>query len=234
MTVSRRSVRAMLVAASGVLAVGVLAGCAAEPLPASTPVAARDSSPALPPGDPGPDAPPAPDPLTEAPLPEKPADDHGHAPARAVVPAAAFPTTGDIDAFLGGRWREADSTDEVLPGCLARTTPPAGSAARTWRSDGDALVVHLRTYDGVETAADVVAATRGDLTTCGARLVTDPRLGSASVTAELDGERLLAVAAEGVVITLRADATRVDPVTLTSLADLAMGTSCEAAPDGCH
>lgn len=178
----------------------------------------------LPPGDPGLDAPGVPEPEVHE-------DDHGHGPARATVPAEALMTAETVEMVLGGRWTEH-------PGGQDECLTPEGALGTRSRSYGtsDALVVEtVATYPDDEAADAAVAALGRRADRCGWVPAQDPRLGSAS-TAVSDGARgAVAMAAEGVVVLLvgTGSLTR-DQGGWWSLADLALGTSCPAAPDGCH
>ncbi len=195
--------------------------------PPSGPVATPSREVSLPPGDPGLDAPPAPDPGTAAavqPLPEE--------KAPPTVPVRAMLSTADLATTYGGRWeRRPGGADDcvVLEGALAERTrsyggPPAGTVVETVASYGDvrradAAVLDLR-----------VAAER-----CGWTGVHDPRVGSAAVTAEdPQGRSLTAVSAEGVLVVLVGQGRVVSGGKWDALVDLAMGSSCPAAVGGCH
>jgi hypothetical protein len=196
--------------------------------PASEPSAAVDEAePSLPPGDPGLDAPEAPDPGTAGPAP------HGHdeEPLRA-VPAASLLTAGTVGMALGGTWeRRAGGGDECL-----RPQDAVANRSMTFGGAVEALVVEtVATYPDAAAADRAVAGLGEAAAGCGWAAGPDPRIGSASVTAT-DGPRTMtAVSAEGVLVLVvgNGDLTR-DPARWGSLVDLALGTSCAAAADGCH
>jgi len=254
MTGRRRSSRAAALAGAVLLlAVPGLAGCAddgggssaADPTPMSgTP------APSLPPGDPGLDAPAAADPLTEGPLPS-PAEEEEHhheEPVRAIGDAAFVPA-GDLGAMLGGRWVLDAAVDGAVDGAGAAPVPdcaaggsdggtPVVAATRSWSArstPGRQVVEQVAVHASVSAADAAVRATAERLPGCGATDVTDPRLGSSAVTALVDGDRLTVVAAEdGVVVVLRESPATADEFAWAGLVDLAIGTSCEAGPHGCH
>ena len=231
--------------AAGVLVgVLVLAGCGVRgAVPGTAPVgdsggvavAGRSASaqsswpaePSLPPGDPGLDAPRAPDPGTAGP------DPHSHdEEALRVVPAAALLTAGTVRMVLGGSWeRRAGGGDECL-----RPQGAVATRSMTYGGSVEALVVEtVGTYPDAASADRAVAGLGEAAAGCGWTAGPDPRIGSASVAAT-DGPRTMtAVSAEGVLVLVvgTGDLPR-DQVRWGSLVDMALGTSCAAAADGCH
>jgi hypothetical protein len=233
--------------AGALLGVLVLAGCGVQgpaplvapagdsgevsvtgrPASAQSPSAAEKAEPSLPPGDPGLDAPEAPDPGTAGP------DPHGHdEEALRAVPAAALLTAGTLRMVLGGSWeRRTGGGDECL-----RPAEAVATRSMTYGGSVEALVVEtVGTYRDAATADRAVAALGAAAAGCGWTAAPDPRIGSASVAAS-DGPRsMTAVSAEGVLVLLvgTGDLTR-DQVRWGSLVDMALGTSCAAAADGCH
>ncbi len=170
---------------------------------------------AVPPGDPGVDAPPAPEPTG--------VEVHAHEeelPRR--VPAAALLRAAD----LGPGWADARTPEAD---CAPRTAGP--SASRALRSDAGSTLVET-----VQVAPDgeqAVAEWRRALAACG--LAVSPlALGEAGIAADGDGERVLVTTAEQVVVVLRARGPLAADPALSDWADLALGSSCPAAPDGCH
>jgi len=183
------------------------------------------AQPSLPPGDPGLTAPSVPDPGTAAASPQ-------HERARRDVPGGALLDAETVSMALGGTWqRHAGGGDECVrpEGALGERTMSYGG------TDAGVVAETVATYRDAA-AADEAVKTLGEAAAgCGWKVGPDPRLGSASVAAE-DGPRaLLGVSAEGVVVLLvgRGDVTK-DAARWGSLVDLALGTSCPAAPDGCH
>jgi hypothetical protein len=181
----------------------------------------------LPPGDPGLDAPPAPDPG----VPEDDRDDEE--PALTKVPDAAMLDAQTVSAVLGGSWRR--SGGEPL-GCLAGDDAVAKRSA-TYRSPDAEVLQTVATHESLAEADRAVARLGRRLADCGWTGLADPRLGSASVAAQgADGSRTaVVVAAEGVTVSLvgskRATQSR---ARWWSLVDLALGDSCAAAAHGCH
>lgn len=183
--------------------------------------------PSLPPGDPGLDAPSVPDPGTAS------AEPHGHeGHARRTVPTEAMLTAGTVRMVLGGRW-------ERRPGGGDECVRPEGALGVRDMSYGGAvegLVVEtVATYEDADAADEAVADLGRAAAACGWTAGRDPRLGSASVAATNGAQALVAVSTEGVAVLLvgTGDFTR-DRMRWGSLVDLALGTSCPAAPDGCH
>jgi hypothetical protein len=179
----------------------------------------------LPPGDPGLDAPSVPDPGTAG------AEDHAHGEGRRTVPVEAMLTAADVRMVLGGGWeRRAGGGDECV-------VPEAALARRSMAYGGTAAGVVVETvasYPDPDEADAAVLALREAAERCGWTDVRDPRLGSAAVAAE-DGDRsLTAVSTEGVLVTMVGTGKVAEGWRWSSLVDLAVGTSCPAAPDGCH
>jgi hypothetical protein len=141
-------------------------------------------------------------------------------------------TAGTVRMVLGGSWERhaADGDDCVRP------AKALGSSTMSYGGPAAGVVVEtVATYEDAEVADAAVTALGRSAAACGWTTGPDPRLGSASVAAT-DGTRsMVGVSAEGVVVVLvgtggfTGDAGR-----WGSLADLALGTSCAAAPDGCH
>lgn len=182
----------------------------------------------LPPGDPGLDAPSVPDPGTAG------ADAHAHGEARRTVPVEAMLHAADVQMMLGGRgWeRRSGEGDE----CVA---PEGAAALRTMAYGGTSagtVTETVATYADADDADASVIALRERLEECGWIGVHDPRLGSAAVAADEGGGRsLTAVSVEGALVVLvgTGDLPR-DTGRWASLVDLAVGSSCPAAPGGCH
>jgi hypothetical protein len=181
----------------------------------------------LPPGDPGLDAPPAPDPGV-------PEDDRdAKEPALTKVPDAAMLDTQTVSVVLGGSWQQA--AGQPLR-CLAGDDAVAKRSA-TYRSQAAEVLQTVATHESLAEADRAVARLGRRLADCGWTGLSDPRLGSASIAAEgADGSRTaVVVSAEGVTVTLvgSAGATQ-SRARWSSLLDLALGNSCAAAPHGCH
>lgn len=179
----------------------------------------------LPPGDPGLDAPAMADPGTAAP------DPHGHGEVRRRVPDAALLASDAVGMALGGSWEaHPASPDEcaVADGAVASRTHAYAS--------GDArLLLTVTTHEDVHDADEAVSGLTEQLARCGWTVAPDPRLGSASVSASTADRSLMAVSAEGVGVVLIGSRQVTRPAwRWSSLVDLAVGSSCPAAPDGCH
>ena len=187
--------------------------------------------PTLPPGDPGPG-------------PSVPEDTSGTEPhpddPRTSVPVGALLDAGTVAAVVGGSWRStaapADSCDAPRP-----TSPTAPVATRTAALTGTRgqLVETVATHADREAAVRTVDAMAKRLRGCGWTLEEEPPLGedSALLTRSTSSgtEPLVIVAAEGVTVTMLGRgpvATSADD--WAAIVDVAIGTSCLAAPDGCH
>ena len=182
--------------------------------------------PSLPPGDPGLDAPAVPDPGTAS------AEPHGHGEARRTVPVSAMLTADTVGMVLGGGWqRRSGGGDECV-------RPQGGLGVRTMSYGGSVeglLVETVATYADAGAADAAVAALGDSAGDCGWSAGPDPRLGSASVAATDGARSMAAVSAEGVLVLLVGTGEFTgNRARWGSLVDLALGTSCPAAPDGCH
>lgn len=211
----------------GALLLGTLAtGCGQDEVVAATTSPSPSPSPSLPPGDPGLDAPAAPDPGGAE------AATHDHGDARRTVPVGAMLTAGTVRMLLGGSWsrHEADGDE-----CLA---PTAAVGARTMAyagPDGGVVTETVATYEDAEAADAAIAALGRSAQACGWGNGRDPRLGSASFAADAVARSMVGVSAEGVMVVLVGEGDFAhDVARWGSVADLALGSSCVAAPDGCH
>jgi len=194
------------------------------PTPPATP---GDATPVLPPGDPGPDAPSVPDPGA----PEGPRS-HDE-PGRQVVPPQAMLDTQTVSGVLGGGTWQAGGGKPL--DCLTGTDRVA-QRSTTFRVGDQQVLQTVSTYRSLDAADRAARRAAQELRACGWSGVSDPRLGTAATSATLpaDDGQLLVVAAEGVTVTLVGTGVSAGPARWTSLADLALGNSCAAAPDGCH
>ncbi|HUR51408.1 MAG TPA: hypothetical protein VMZ11_04725 [Mycobacteriales bacterium] len=149
---------------------------------------------------------------------------------RAAGPVSAVPAGALLSAAdLGAGW---SATRQQQVPCHAVVDADA-SRSTAMRESRGTLTETLSTGTAVERA---VAAWRGALTRCGWAVRDDP-LGDAGLHARSqDGaDGVVVTGTEGVLIVLHAHgrlAAAQDE--LDSWADLALGTSCVAAPDGCH
>ena len=235
-----------------------LVGCGAvssgstgsDPDPAASSSAGSGSSPASPvaPGTPSASGP-------ESPLPTLPPGDPGPGPSvpedisgtdaslrgpRAGVPVGALLDGETVAAVVGGSWRStatpADSCDTPRP-----TSPTAPVASRTaaLTGTGGLLVETVATHADREAAVRTVNAMAKRLRGCGWTLEEEPPLGedSALLTRRAaDGpQQLVVVAAEGVTVTvIGRGPVASNQQDWAAIVDVAIGTSCLAAPDGCH
>jgi hypothetical protein len=198
-----------------------------EQAPAPEPQPELEETPtALPPGDPGLDAPSVPDP-------GRPEGDRDHEePARTVVPAEAMLDLSSVAGVLGGRWERSPA--EPL-GCVAGTDWVAERSV-AYRSADAHVLQTVSTHRSLAAADRAVGELAGQLRDCGWTGLRDPRLGTASAAASSeDGRTVVVIAAEGVttLVAGSAEATA-SKARWSSLLDLALGDSCAAAPHGCH
>ena len=182
------------------------------------------AGPELPEGDPGRTAP-------EVPEPTQAAEEHEDGPALAEVPAEALLDAATVAGVAGGSWNAA-SVDPAGPcGPL-----PTDAAARSVRlTDGTRVLVQtVLSYEhGPDATAVQTLAT--SFAECGWDGTEAPRLGEHSAQAAGADGRALVVSAEGAVVLLVGSGGLADdPEVWDSLADVALGTACPAAPGGCH
>lgn len=215
-----------------------LTGCAVseERFSAAVPVAAGPTE--LPEGDPGPDAP-------EAPEPSAVAEDGGHdeheGDALDVVPAIAMLDPQTVAETAGAGWTTAPGTSLLTGGCKDALTGEHAGGSRTQVLEdgaGRRLVETVTSYPHGDDA-EAVEALGAALPGCGWEIAVAPRLGEASVAATRSGPdgtvHLTAVSAEGALVVLTAEGGLGEDADLwESLADVALGTACSAAPEGCH
>jgi hypothetical protein len=217
------------------------AGTGADPTgdpTADTSSPERSTGSTLPPGDPGPDASGTDDPNGDL---GNEGDGHPTNAARTSVPATAVLDTETVGAVAGGHWAAgaapADSCTVPRPTKAVATR----SSQLTGRDSaaGSRLVETVSTHRGVAAAVAAVHALERRLATCHATSAHDPRIGDASVQVTLtaaDGTVTIVTAAavEGVTFVLSGWG----PVTAKShwsaLTDIALGSTCVAAVDGCH
>jgi len=223
----------------GVLAVlaalGLVPGCGStqDVAPAAGPAATSISERVnpVPPGDPGPNAPEAPDPGA----PTEPPEAH---PARTAVPVDAMLDTDSVGAALGGTWSPGRPPGE---GRCAEPLPAGAVSSRsvTLVSHTRTLTETLTTHPSAKAAVKAVEGLSATLRSCGWTATEAPALGEQAVqaTRTTGGQRetIVALAAEGVAVTLVADGLgAADAASWESVVDLALGSACAAAADGCH
>lgn len=187
--------------------------------------------PSLPPGDPGPDAPGVPSPDMSAPEGHGDGQGHGHHEPRRVVPGPALVGADMVAATLGGTW----SAEQAVADRCTAAPDSVGRRTLAYRSAGGAVVQTISTHATVAVADAAVGVLADRLAGCGWRVGPDPRLGSASLSASDGVHRATVVSADGVSVALVGSGPAVrDEIAWSSLVDVAMGTSCAAAADGCH
>jgi len=197
-------------------------------------------------GTDGPDASDTPDPaLSNQPLPTLPSGDPGTGTPSATeakhpvtaVPDSALLDPDTVGAVAGGDWVAAAAP---AGWCASPRTPGAAvSRGQLLTSAGGRLVQTVSAYGEPRQAVRAVAAAATKLRSCGFTVVRDPRLGEASELLTRTGaggadETAVVLAAEGVGVVLLASGTPVAPDVWDSLVDLALGSSCAAAAEGCH
>lgn len=184
--------------------------------------------PTLPPGDPGTDGPDA----------DAPDDGTSARPPVTEVPVGALLDVETVGAVAGGSWTAATAP---AGWCAAPRTVGGGSASRGSRltSDTGRLVESVSAHLSDPAAERAVARTVARLGGCGWRDDRDPRLGEASeqltrTAADGTEQVALVLAADGVGVVLIASGSAAAQGVWESLTDLALGSSCLAAPEGCH
>ena len=206
---------------------------AAEPV-AAAPTPTKDKGipvehPAttLPPGDPGLDAPSVPNPGRP-----KPGDEH-EKPARTVVPAEAVLDGQTVSGVLGGDW---DGSEAQPLHCLTGRSWVAQRSAAFDSADGRVLLT-VATHRSPAAADRDVDDQLTALRDCGWSPQHAPRLGTASAAATYPdgGDSAVLLSADGVTVTLvGSGSATASHRRWVSLLDLALGSSCAAAAEGCH
>jgi hypothetical protein len=192
----------------------------------------------VPPGDPGPDAPGTDDPNGDlgngASTPPK------H-PAKTTVPRAAVLDAETVASVAGGTWTggsaPADSCAAPRPAKAVATR--SAQLVSTDRTTGSQLVETVGTHRGTTAAVAAVHALEQRLLGCHAKPAPDPRIGDASVQLTLaaaDGTTTVVTVAaiEGVTFVLSGSGPVTGVDTWSALTDIALGSTCAAAVDGCH
>ena len=183
--------------------------------------------PTLPPGDPG-DGPSVPEDTSNV---EEPAG-----AALTTVPAGALldaRTTGEV---LGGSW-----TSPAAPAdsCAApRPTRAVAARSTALTGAGGTIVETVSTYNG-EVGATAISNLAKRLRGCGWTQEAEPPLGAHSAELSRKGsagvERVVVVESEGVAVTvIGRGQVAANSDDWSAIVDVAIGTSCSAAPDGCH
>lgn len=205
----------------------------AGPLPTTpakaTPVlpAIETGTPTLPPGDPG----------TDSAAPPR-ADDPEH-PPRTDVPADALLDAQTLSAVLGAPWRPSTAAPPEDSCATPRPRGAVATRAAEHRSTSGRLVQAVAVHPSEEGAEDAVTTLTERLTRCGWTVEEAPRIGEAAAQlgrrTSSGTERVVAVAVEGVSVTLVASGPTFDTAeTLAAVVDVAVSSSCPAAADGCH
>jgi hypothetical protein len=184
-------------------------------------------------GGQGRDDPPTPDP---SPSTGEPAGEHGHgnAPPRTRVPDSALLDAATVGGVIGGTWRPVPAPPDSCD--APRPAGAAGSRTAALAADPRSVVQTVATHASPQAAVQAVGAVAQRLRRCGWTPAQATPLGEASARATRDGGRrtALVLAAEGVTVMLVGTGTSGDPALWDSLADVALGSSCPATPEGCH
>jgi hypothetical protein len=205
-----------------------------------TGTAAPTTSPAstLPPGDPGTDEPGTDDPNGDL---GNEGGDSGKNGAKTSVPPSAVLDTETVSEVAGGGWTAgaapADSCTAPRPTKAVATRSAQLTGVNS--AAGSRLVETVSTHRGVAAAVAAVHALERRLTSCHATAASDPRIGDASVQVTLtaaDGTVTIVTAAavEGVTFVLSGSGPVTGADTWSALSDIALGSTCVAATDGCH
>ena len=183
--------------------------------------------PTLPPGDPG-DGPSVPENTSTV---EEP-----RATALRNVPAGALLDATTMGQVLGGSWTASAAPADS---CSApRPSRYVGSRSTLLAGAGGTVIENVATYNGSDDAAAVTSLAKR-LRGCGWTQGAEPPLGEHSAQLSRTGsngvERVVVVTAEGVTVTVVGrGALAADTDDWSAIVDIANGTSCMAAPDGCH
>jgi hypothetical protein len=191
--------------------------------------------PSLPPGDPGTDEPGTDDPNgdlgNESDNPDQAKD------ARTSVPRTAVLDAATVASVVGGAWTAGPAPADSCT--AARPAPAVGTRSSQLQSSTSRLVETVATHHGAKAAIKAVRTLEARLVGCGAKSGADPRIGDAAVQLTLtaaDGTKTLVTAAavEGVTFVLSGSGPVTASDTWSALTDIALGSTCAAAVDGCH
>ena len=206
--------------------------------PSDSATSSASPKPTLPPGDPGPDAPGTDDPNGDL------GNEGGHSDkndAKTSVPPTAVLDTETVAAVAGGGWAAsaapADSCTAPRPAKAVATRSSQLTGLNT--AAGSRIVETVGTHHGADAAVAAVRALERRLTRCHATSAPDPRIGDASVQLTLTGTDgtvtvVTAVAVEGVTFVLSGSGPVTGADHWSALTDIALGSTCVAAIDGCH
>jgi hypothetical protein len=183
--------------------------------------------PTLPPGDPG-DGPSVPENTSTV--------EEARGAALATVPAGALLDATTMGQVLGGSWTASAAPADS---CSApRPAQSVGTRSTLLAGAGGTVIENVATYNGSDDAAAVSALAKR-LRGCGWTQGAEPPLGEHSAQLSRTGsngvERVVVVTAEGVTVTVVGrGALAANTDDWAAIVDVANGTSCMAAPDGCH
>jgi hypothetical protein len=196
--------------------------------------------PTVPPGDPGPDAPGTDDPNGD--LGNAGGSDQPKHPAKTTVPRAAVLDAETVASVAGGTWTDTSAPTDSCAAPRPAKAVAMRSAQLVSAADGPTgsrLVETIGTHRGTKAAVAAVSALEQRLLGCHATSAPDPRIGDASVQLTLvaeDGTKTVVTAAaiEGVTFVLSGVGPVTDADKWSALTDIALGSTCAAAVDGCH
>jgi hypothetical protein len=183
--------------------------------------------PTLPPGDPG-DGPSVPEDTSNV---EEPAG-----AALTTVPAGAVLDAKTVGEVLGGSWT---SSAAPADSCAApRPTRAVGTRSTALTGGGGTVVETVATYHGIAGTTAISNLARR-LRGCGWTQEAEPPLGEHSAELSRKGgagvERVVVVESEGVAVTVVGRGqVAAESDDWSAIVDVAIGTACLAAPDGCH
>jgi len=181
----------------------------------------------LPPGDPG-DGPSVPEDTSTV---EEPAG-----AALTAVPAGALLDATTMGQVLGGSWTASAAPADS---CSApRPSRPVGTRSSRLTGAGGTVIENVATYNGSDDT-DAVSALAKRLRGCGWTQGAEPPIGEHSAefsrNVSKGVERVIVVTAEGVTVTVAGrGALAANTDDWSAIVDVAVGTSCLAAHDGCH
>jgi hypothetical protein len=200
--------------------------------------------PTLPPGDPGTDVPGTDDPNGD--LGNESATPHPK-DAKTSVPRTSVLDAETVASVAGGSWTVAaapvDSCAAARPAKVVATRSTqltgTGTGTGTGGTTESRLVETVSTHHGADAAVAAVRALERRLIRCHATSAPDPRIGDASVQLTLTNPRgtitvVTAAAVEGVTFVLSGSGPATGTDKWSALTDIALGSTCVAAIEGCH
>jgi hypothetical protein len=183
--------------------------------------------PTLPPGDPG-NGPSVPEDTSNV---EEPV---GTALTR--VPAGALLDAKTVGEVLGGSWT---SSTAPADSCAApRPARAVGTRSTSLTGAGGTVIETVSTYNGTA-GTTAISNLAKRLRGCGWTQGAEPPLGEHSAELSRKGgtgvERVVVVESEGVAVTVVGHGrVAANSDEWSAIVDVAIGTACLAAPDGCH